>query len=73
MTLSALRFAKIFADTVPQPYLILDCDMGEAPFFEEDINTLRFLDIHKQHVHTVNLTKGPSSHRLLAEPDIAFS
>jgi sugar lactone lactonase YvrE len=45
-----------------QPFLDVGCGLGEAPFWEESTNTLRFVDIVKERVHTVDLNNGPSSH-----------
>jgi sugar lactone lactonase YvrE len=47
-----------------QPFLKLDCGLGEAPFWEEASNTLRFVDIVKQKLHVVDLNQGPSSHNV---------
>lgn len=46
-----------------KPYLHLHCGLGEAPYYEESTHTLRFVDIVKEKLHTVDLNKGPSSHR----------
>jgi len=46
--------------------------LGEGPHWEENSNTLRFVDILKQKVHTVDLSKGPSSHQVLADLDISI-
>lgn len=54
-----------------QPYLKIDCDLGEGPHWEAASNTLRFVDIVKQKIHTVDLNQGPSSHRVLADLDIS--
>ena len=48
---------------ITEPYLDLHCGLGEAPFWEQDRDTLRFVDIVKQKLHFVNLTEGPSSHQ----------
>lgn len=50
---------------VTEPYLDLHCDLGEGPYYEEERNTLRFVDIIKRHLHTVDLTVGPSSLKTL--------
>jgi sugar lactone lactonase YvrE len=55
-----------------QPYLKIDCGLGEAPQWEEATNSLRFVDIVKQKVHIIDLNKGPSSHRVLADLDISI-
>ncbi|KAL9042568.1 MAG: hypothetical protein Q9214_003735, partial [Letrouitia sp. 1 TL-2023] len=49
---------------VSEPYLRLDCSLGEAPFCN-DANILRFVDIVKQKFHTIDLSKEPSSHKQL--------
>lgn len=53
--------------TSEQPYLKIDCGLGEAPYWEEATNALRFVDIVKSKVHTVDLNQGPSSHKVLAD------
>lgn len=47
--------------TASQPYLQIDCGLGEAPFWEKDTHHLRFVDIVKQKLHVIDLNKGPSS------------
>ncbi|KXJ94546.1 hypothetical protein Micbo1qcDRAFT_159739 [Microdochium bolleyi] len=47
--------------TVTEPYLNLHCGLGEGPFYEAGTNTLRFVDIQKKRLHTVDLAKGPES------------
>ena len=47
--------------TISQPYLQIDCGLGEAPFWEKDAHHLRFVDIIKQKLHVIDLNKGPSS------------
>ena len=54
-----------------QPYLKVDCSLGESPFWEEAHNQLRFVDIIKQQLHFLDLSKGPSSHRV-KEVDISI-
>lgn len=46
---------------VTEPYLTLDCGLGEAPFYERSSHTLRFVDIVKDKVHVIDLNRGPSS------------
>ncbi|KAK5130370.1 hypothetical protein LTR08_002162 [Meristemomyces frigidus] len=48
---------------ITEPYLDLQCGLGEAPFWEKDRNTLRFVDIVKKKLHFVDIKKGPSSHK----------
>lgn len=47
--------------TVTEPYVNPHCGLGEAPFYEPSTNTLRFVDIKKKRLHTINLRVGPSS------------
>ena len=55
---------------ITEPYLQLNSSLGEAPFWEKPRNFLRWVDIVKKKVHTVNLSEGPSSHRQI---DLDFS
>lgn len=48
-----------------EPYLETHCSLGEGPYYEPGTNTLRFVDIIKQRLHTVSLTEGPSSLKTL--------
>lgn len=48
-----------------KPYLNLHCGLGEAPYYEAATNTLRFVDIKKKRLHTVDLTKGSDSLKTL--------
>jgi sugar lactone lactonase YvrE len=50
----------------------MNCSLGEGPFWEDDTNTLRFLDVEKQKVHRVDLNVGPSSHKVIREFDISI-
>ncbi|KAG7290574.1 hypothetical protein NEMBOFW57_000577 [Staphylotrichum longicolle] len=50
---------------VSEPYLETHCSLGEGPFYEPATNTLRFVDIIKQQLHTVSLTDGPDSLKTL--------
>lgn len=47
-----------------KPYLHLDCGLGEAPYYGESSHSLRFVDIVKEKLHTVDLKRGPSSHHV---------
>ena len=51
--------------TVTEPYLDLHCALGEGPYYEEATNRLRFVDIIKKHLHTVDLSIGPKSLKTL--------
>lgn len=55
---------------ITEPYLNLQCGLGEGPFWESSSNSLRFVDIVKKKLHVVNLTQGPSSHKQF---DLDFS
>lgn len=46
---------------VTEPYINLDCGLGEAPFWEKDRGTLRFVDIVKKHLYFLDPSTGPSS------------
>lgn len=39
----------------------MSCGLGEAPYYESGRHTLRFVDIVKEKLHIVDLSKGPSS------------
>jgi sugar lactone lactonase YvrE len=51
--------------TVTEPYLDTQCALGEAPYYEPATNTLRFVDVKKKQLHTVDLTAGPASLKTL--------
>lgn len=55
---------------ISHPYLDISCGLGEAPFYEKSHNSLRFVDIVKKKLHTINLDEGVASHR---EFDLEFS
>lgn len=46
---------------VTEPYLSLHCALGEGPYYEPATHTLRFVDIKKHRIHSVDLAKGPES------------
>jgi len=50
-----------------QAYIEAKNGLGEGPFWEQHSNVLRWVDIVKKKIHTVDLNKGPSSHKVLAE------
>ncbi|CAK7228031.1 rRNA-processing protein cgr1 [Sporothrix bragantina] len=56
---------KIQVWEVTEPYLDLHCLLGEGPFYEESTHSLRFVDIRKEHLHTIDLAAGPSSLKTL--------
>lgn len=51
--------------TVTTPYLDTKCGLGEAPYYEAKTNSLRFVDIKKKRLHSVDLGIGPSSLKTL--------
>jgi sugar lactone lactonase YvrE len=51
--------------TVTEPYLDIHCALGEGPYYEAERNTLRFVDIIKKRLHTVDLGIGPTSLKTL--------
>lgn len=70
----ACRGGEFFYDSNPlyhmacqltqfEAYLDLKCGLGEAPFYEEASHSLRFVDINKEKLHTIDLNQGPSSLR----------
>ena len=46
---------------VTEPWVRTSCGLGEAPFWDKKSNTLRFVDIIKKQLFSVNLDEGPSS------------
>ena len=56
--------------TVTEPWLNTSCGLGEGPFWEENTNTLRFVDIIKKKLFFVDLTKGEQS---IKEHQLDFS
>jgi len=63
--------AKLQTLTISQPWLKLNCSLGECPFWEDDTNSLRFVDVEKLKVHRVDLNVGPSSHKVIKDFDIS--
>ncbi|KAF2000642.1 SGL-domain-containing protein [Amniculicola lignicola CBS 123094] len=57
---------------ITEPWLKLNCSLGEGPFWDETNNTLRFIDIEKMRLHSVDLNIGASSHRVVKEMDISL-
>lgn len=47
--------------TTCEAYVDLKCGLGEAPFYEEASHSLRWVDINKEQLHTIDLNQGPSS------------
>ncbi|KAI9654155.1 MAG: hypothetical protein M1831_005509 [Alyxoria varia] len=58
---------------VREPYLRVNCTLGEGPHWDEDSNALYFLDIPKGEVHTIQPAEGPSSHKVTANLDTPVS
>lgn len=58
---------------VKEPYLDLHCLLGEGPFYEEETHSLRFVDIRRKQIHTVDLAAGPSSLHTLELADSTVS
>lgn|SRR5688572_132058 len=46
---------------VEKPWLETHCALGEGPFYEEETNTVRFVDIKKKRIHTASVTEGQPS------------
>lgn len=47
--------------TAGAPYINLHCGLAEGPYYEKETNSLRFVDIKKKQLHTVDLARGPES------------
>lgn len=69
---ASTKHKQVSVLTIAQPWIKLNCSLGEGPFWEEDTNCLRFLDVEKQRVHRVDLNKGPESHHIVKEFDISI-
>jgi len=50
---------------VKEPYLTLRCALGEGPYYESTTHSLRFVDIKKNQIHSVDLNAGPGSLKTL--------
>ena len=50
---------------VKEPWLDLHCELGEGPYYEPATKTLRFVDIKKKQLYTVNPAQGPKSLKTL--------
>ncbi|KAF2279391.1 uncharacterized protein EI97DRAFT_174833 [Westerdykella ornata] len=57
---------------ITEPWIRYNCSLGEGPFWEDRTNTLRFIDIERQELHTVDLAVGPSSHKVVKKMDISM-
>ncbi|KAH9863079.1 hypothetical protein IAQ61_009354 [Plenodomus lingam] len=57
---------------ITEPWLDTHCSLGEGPFWEEDTNTIRFLDVEKQKVFRVDVNAGPSSLKTIKDYDISM-
>ena len=58
--------------TFYQPWLRLNCSLGEGAFWEEKTNTVRFVDIETQSLHRVDISAGPTSHKVVKEHDVSI-
>ncbi|KAH0610321.1 uncharacterized protein H6S33_011848 [Morchella sextelata] len=56
--------AEIETYKISEPYLHTECALGEGPYYEEATGELRFVDIVKKEIHSVNLAEGPNSHKV---------
>lgn len=61
LCIQSATMAEVKQYTITEPWLDTQCKLGEAPFWDSASNTLRFLDIVKQELYTVDLSKGASS------------
>jgi sugar lactone lactonase YvrE len=50
----------------------MNCSLGEGPFWEDDTNTLRFLDVEKCKVFRVDMNVGASSLKTIKDFDISI-
>ncbi|KAF2704976.1 hypothetical protein K504DRAFT_388733 [Pleomassaria siparia CBS 279.74] len=57
---------------ITEPWIRLNCALGEGPYYEENTHSLRFLDVEKCELHRVDLNIGASSHKLVKKNDISF-
>ncbi|KAF1817006.1 hypothetical protein P152DRAFT_510318 [Eremomyces bilateralis CBS 781.70] len=46
---------------VEKPYIDTECSLGEGPYFRDEDQTLRFVDIIKRKIYWLDIRKGPSS------------
>lgn len=58
---------------ITEPWLDMHCALGEGPFWEEDTNTIRFVDLEKQKLFRVDVKAGPSSLTTVKDYDISIS
>ncbi|CAG5178977.1 uncharacterized protein ALTATR162_LOCUS8971 [Alternaria atra] len=57
---------------ITEPWLKTYYSLGEGPFWEEETNTIRFLDIEKKKLLRVDMSKGPSSLTTIKDYDISM-
>lgn len=57
---------------VQEPYVDAHCLLGEGPFYEAETNSVRFVDIRRRQLLSVDLTAGPASLQVL-QLDVAIS
>ena len=46
---------------VTEPWLDTHCSLGEGPFFEQQTNSVRFVDIQQKRLHSASLNEGIAS------------
>ncbi|KAL7266900.1 rRNA-processing protein cgr1 [Rhizina undulata] len=61
--------AEIQTYSIDEPYLPIECRLGEGPLYGEGTDQLRFLDIIKKQIHFLDVKEGPSSHRVVQLDD----
>lgn len=64
---TSMANAKIYQ--VDEPFLRTSCSLGEGPYYDASSGILRFLDIENHEVHTVDMSQGATSHKVLATLD----
>ncbi|KAF2476735.1 SGL-domain-containing protein [Lindgomyces ingoldianus] len=57
---------------ITEPWIRLNCALGEGPFWEDKTNMLRFIDVEKMEYHRVDLNAGPSSYKLVRKMDVSI-
>ncbi|KAL2844100.1 calcium homeostasis protein Regucalcin [Aspergillus pseudoustus] len=50
---------------IEKPWVHMRCALGEGPFYNEETNEVRWLDITERKIHFVNASVGPSSLRTI--------
>ncbi|KAL6703692.1 rRNA-processing protein cgr1 [Coniothyrium glycines] len=57
---------------ITEPWIKSFCSLGEGPFWEEDTNSIRFLDVEKCKVFRIDLNAGPQSFKTIKNYDISM-